>query len=391
MNAPSYNDGQGPFGNIPDKAITKAFKNSSEPIQATWAWQEGAKVNITSGIKQQTSVELDTNVCHIEFNLPETLKGPVLFYYYLENFYQNHRRYVESFDPDQLDGKAQSYSQIHDSKCTPLYGEKRDGVQKPYYPCGLIANSLFNDTFNSPVMLNPPNGKGNETRVYEMQNNTDIAWDSDKALYASTKYKPSDVIPPPNWAKRYPNQTYTDEHPPPDIENWEAFQVWMRTAGLPTFSKLYQRNDNEPMEKGRYRLTVHYRFPTIEYKGKKSILITTRTVMGGRNPFLGIAYIVVGGLCIVLGAVFTATHLIKPRYVSLSFRMNSFTTNRPAENSVTTLTFRGTRFLQARPPTLAVVPPSLLALTPVLATRKRKRKKKNNNNNRSWFFFLGPV
>jgi len=37
--------------------------------------------------------------------------------------------------------------------------------------------------------------------------------------------------------------------------------------------------------------------------------------MGGKNPFLGIAYVVVGGLCIVLGALFTATHLIKPRYV----------------------------------------------------------------------------
>lgn len=54
-------------------------------------------------------------------------------------------------------------------------------------------------------------------------------------------------------------------------------------------------------------------FPVEKYGGTKSILISTRTVMGGKNPFLGIAYIVVGGLCILLGAVFTATHLIKPR------------------------------------------------------------------------------
>lgn len=37
--------------------------------------------------------------------------------------------------------------------------------------------------------------------------------------------------------------------------------------------------------------------------------------MGGKNSFLGIAYVVVGGLCIVLGAFFTLAHLFKPRYV----------------------------------------------------------------------------
>jgi hypothetical protein len=60
-------------------------------------------------------------------------------------------------------------------------------------------------------------------------------------------------------------------------------------------------------------------FPVIEYGGTKSILLSTRTVIGGKNPFLGIAYVVVGGLCVLLGALFTVAHLVKPRYVQIYY------------------------------------------------------------------------
>jgi hypothetical protein len=55
-------------------------------------------------------------------------------------------------------------------------------------------------------------------------------------------------------------------------------------------------------------------FNVTEYDGTKSILISTRTVLGGKNPFMGIAYVVVGGICVVLGALFTIAHLVRPRY-----------------------------------------------------------------------------
>ncbi len=64
-------------------------------------------------------------------------------YYRLTNFYQNHRRYVKSFDADQLKGKAVPADVLKTSNCKPM--DVVDG--KIIYPCGLIANSLFNGNY----------------------------------------------------------------------------------------------------------------------------------------------------------------------------------------------------------------------------------------------------
>ena len=84
--------------------------------------------------------------CIVEFNIPIDLQAPVFFYYGLTNFYQNHRRYVKSLNSDQLQGKYVSPSSLNNSDCDPL------GAAGPFgnisiYPCGLIANSIFNGPF----------------------------------------------------------------------------------------------------------------------------------------------------------------------------------------------------------------------------------------------------
>jgi LEM3 (ligand-effect modulator 3) family / CDC50 family len=83
----------------------------------------------------------------------------------------------------------------------------------------------------------------------------DIAWSSDSAQYGATTYTQDQVEPPPNWARRYPNG-YDDGHPLPDLSTDYPFQVWMRTAGLPTFSKLALRNADDIMAAGTYQVDI---------------------------------------------------------------------------------------------------------------------------------------
>ena len=88
----------------------------------------------------------------LKFNLTDAWTGKVFIYYELENFYQNHRRYVKSRKDEQLLGKVNDKVQadcIPFDKCTDAT-DCKNGVNAtlppgtPFLPCGAIANSLFN-------------------------------------------------------------------------------------------------------------------------------------------------------------------------------------------------------------------------------------------------------
>lgn len=232
------------FKPIPSKYISSSFKGTDSNCtnEPTYQWKQQSKNRTYNG-----GVAVNTSVCSLQFNIPDNLHPPVLLYYRLTNFYQNHRRYVKSLDSDQLKGQAKKNSSL--GACNPL---DTDDNGKPYWPCGLIANSFFNDTFSNPVQLNVQNSNAANT-TYNMTEKG-IAWNSDKALYAVTKYNAADITPPPNWYLRY-QDGYTSDNLP-NLASDEAFHVWMRTAGLPNFSKLAKRNDNETMQCSMYQVDI---------------------------------------------------------------------------------------------------------------------------------------
>lgn len=103
------------------------------------------------------------------------------------------------------------------------------------------------------------------------------------------------------------------------VINVEHFIVWMRTAGLPNFRKLFGRIDYDLIA-GNYTVVVSKNafapalgsgglYDVTGFHGKKSFVLSTTNVMGGRNYFLAICYIVVGALCLMFSVIFFAAFM----------------------------------------------------------------------------------
>lgn len=258
----------------------------------------------------QWSYNSDRKTCTIQFEIPNDIKGNVFMYYKLTNFYQNHRKYVESYDWNQLRGEAVAWDDIS-SKCDPM--RYRD--DKIIYPAGLVANSLFNDTFSNLTSIDD-NGNNYEFSSYG------IAWKSDLTTYKVSKYNVSDIVPPINWMERYPNGY--DEQDLVDLASNEHFMNWMKTAALPSFMKLYAKHTEKGsiLRNGKYSIDIEMNYPVTIFGGTKSLILTTSSVVGGRHMGLGICYLVAGGLSILFMLLFLAKQLLTRNKREHSFLEN---------------------------------------------------------------------
>ncbi|KAJ3056800.1 hypothetical protein HK097_004064 [Rhizophlyctis rosea] len=268
---------------------------------------------------KEWSYNTGTGTCTIRFEVFHTLTARVFMYIRITGMYQNHRLYVRSEDAGQLKGSIRAVKDMetcswlqyancdaaknadwkggtgkqadHNPDCWPE-ASQRDAVIRnaasdaQYYPCGLIANSMFTDSITNLTCISSSTSTPCRTTTYDFTERG-IAWEEDIDLYGPSRWKddasrraeiPTKLIPPPAWRKAWPSywkDGYTNATLP-DLRTWERFQVWMRKAGLSTFRKLWGRNDEEDLEAGVWEVSVRDVFDVRRIPGVGSRIFSAR-------------------------------------------------------------------------------------------------------------------
>lgn len=272
--------------------------------------------------------------CPISFTLRDDVDGPLYVYYGLSNFYQNHRLYVSSVDQYQIGGTKETKSTL-EGTCV----SKVENGSQLLNPCGLIANSYFTDIITFDSAHSTPSGLSLDE--------SDIAWPSDSDKFKQPDGFKSTIVPGPttdcsaynlpagckyyrnsntntSYLFYYPDdattqylyETYPTLISPIDGVTDDHFKVWMRTAPLPSFRKLYGKISGD-FKKGnvlRFNITANYEVDSFD--GGKSIIISNLGEFGAKNPNLGIAYIVVGIISLVFALLFATKQFLSPRPVA---------------------------------------------------------------------------
>lgn len=135
------------------------------------------------------AVDKSTGVGQFEIDVPKAMTTPIWISYELSGFFQNHRQYVKSVSDLQLRSGSVLADIAHLQDCMPWIVEGppsltsgSDPAARINFPCGLVARSIFNDSF---VIVAKVPGSTSWTRLFVDSSPARIAWPAD----ANGRYK----------------------------------------------------------------------------------------------------------------------------------------------------------------------------------------------------------
>merc|ERR1712223_309509 len=223
------------------------------------------------------------------------IQGPILIYYYIENFHQNHRGYEDDRDDKQLAGRA-----IEGADCA----NNTRNVQ----PCGFAANTMFTDEIlhikdasgNSQV-------KGGRTAMRNPKLKEDLSYSMEKYAYAAPKNSSGTQKPkkPELWTEEM-----HDNYLANGFSFMEDFKVWMRLAPLPKFRKLWYRmgDQMDKLDKGTIDILVKWPPGGVDSSLKipnlrKKIILTQQSFMGTKSYSKCLISLILAVFFVVCGVI----------------------------------------------------------------------------------------
>jgi LEM3 (ligand-effect modulator 3) family / CDC50 family len=241
----------------------------------------GVPIYLESENVQEYSVDYEdckSHICSIHIQVTKNIPGPVFFYYKLTDFYQNHRLYLRSKSYAQLRNGSPIQTELN--YCSPAkynsdfvgyYNSSKDlNPGEIARPCGMIARSVFNDSFNA----------------------IGYTFNFDKIVFSNDKNVYVDHDPETEWRS-------IDNH----------LIVWMKPAIFADFRKLWGVIDQD-IPAGSLEVQVTNNYNVSSWKGTKGIVISNSSVFGGKNPLLGIVFIAVGSFCVMAALIFSLTGIV---------------------------------------------------------------------------------
>jgi len=295
----------------------------------------------------QSCSDTDPRPCLVTFNIADDIPGPAYFYYTLDNFFQNHRRYMSSKN-DAIDngrfgdeGPGEDPDASLFTTCTfsdvaywvaadgAVY-EKDRGVQTDKavynYPCGLVARSVFNDTFSlySGGEWNGSNAEiGWTSRGTAWRDGSDSKYMSqpDDWLYKNCYSLGEFTLGQQTFETSGFHAGFSQFRGTRDVARsryhcWknvsdEGYNVWMNTAAINKFSKLH-RIIPDGLKAGSYSLVIGLNYRVSSFSGKKGFLISNATPLGGSRNKLSVAFLAVGSASLLWSIVVLAMRAFSP-------------------------------------------------------------------------------